>query len=209
MSLKKTILVIDKDYQETIFLNDFFVGEIDVLTTDDESMVNHLIDSKKENLSIILISDTFIKENITSKDIVNEIKALKIPLMGIVSQKNGEEKKFLELGINDLLYKPFTYNDVFGKIVDIVRKDETQKQLQIIMDNITAGVLLVDVGETFKCLYVNKGFLNFCVYDEEKYAQNVQSYISNYIFFDDETFVRNQLLQSVRDNKPFSFDFED
>ena len=71
MSLKKTILVIDKDYQETIFLNDFFVGEIDVLTTDDESMVNHLIDSKKENLSIILISDTFIKENITSKDIVN------------------------------------------------------------------------------------------------------------------------------------------
>ena len=92
MSLKKTILVIDKDYQETIFLNDFFVGEIDVLTTDDESMVNHLIDSKKENLSIILISDTFIKENITSKDIVNKIKTLKIPLMGIVSQKNGEEK---------------------------------------------------------------------------------------------------------------------
>lgn len=207
MSLKKTILVIDKDYQETTFLNDFFVGEIDVLTTDDEGTVNHLIDSKKENLSIILISDTFIKENITSKDIVNKIKTLKIPLMGIVSQKNGEEKKFLDLGINDLLYKPFTYSDVFGKIVDIVRKDETQKQLQIIMDNITAGVLLVDVGETFRCLYVNKGFLNFCVYDEEKYAQNVQSDISNYIFFDDETFVRNQLLQSVRDNKPFSFDF--
>jgi len=92
MSLKKTILVIDKDYQETTFLNDFFVGEIDVLTTDDEGTVNHLIDSKKENLSIILISDTFIKENITSKDIVNKIKTLKIPLMGIVSQKNGEEK---------------------------------------------------------------------------------------------------------------------
>ncbi|HPY55015.1 MAG TPA: hypothetical protein PLI14_05065, partial [Bacilli bacterium] len=81
MSLKKTILVIDKDYQETTFLNDFFVGEIDVLTTDDEGTVNHLIDSKKENLSIILISDTFIKENITSKDIVNKIKTLKIPLM--------------------------------------------------------------------------------------------------------------------------------
>jgi len=47
MSLKKTILVIDKDYQETTFLNDFFVGEIDVLTTDDEGTVNHLIDSKK------------------------------------------------------------------------------------------------------------------------------------------------------------------
>ncbi len=208
MNLKKTILVIDKDYQESIFLNDFLASEFDVLTINDECIINNIINTQKENLLIILISDTFMNENITSKGVIDRIKALKIPLLGIVSQKgNGEEKKFLDLGIIDLLYKPFTYGDVFGEIVNIVKKDKTQKQLQLIMDNITGGVLLIDVGETLRCLYVNQGFFSFSGYSEEKYHQNMQIDIARYIFSEDEPFVRNQLTQAVKDNKPFSFDF--
>ncbi|MFA6611116.1 MAG: EAL domain-containing protein [Bacilli bacterium] len=208
MNLKKIILIIDKDYQKSLFLKELFVDEFDILFANDENSIKDLISNSKEDLAIILVSDVFISNNKTNKNLLDIIKKEDIPLLGIINKKDSnEEKELLDFGITDHIYQPFMFENVYNKVVDIIREKKAQNQLQTIMDNVTGGVLLLEVGEILRCLYVNKGFFNFSGYSEENYHRNTQADIAKYIFFDDEAFVKEQLLQAVKDNAPFSFDF--
>lgn len=208
MNLKKIILIGDNDYQKTNFLKDLFSDKVDIVSTNDVNIVKEALEKKREYTSLVLVNDTCLYSETINKDLIDEIYAKEIPLVGIVNQQGCEEEKSLQkLGIFDFLYQPLTHNSVLEKIIEIIKKDETQEQLQTIMNNITGGVLLLEVGETLKCIFVNKGFFSFSGYSEERYRQNKEANVLEYIFADDQQFVKEQLLQAIRENLPFSFDF--
>lgn len=98
-----------------------------------------------------------------------------IPVIIITSFEEAEaELRALDLGATDLIRKPFDPRIVIQRIKNCLLQRETEKirmenkllreqtqaqiQLKAIMDNLTGGIILLEVGDTFRPLYMSKGF---------------------------------------------------
>lgn len=189
MNINNTsILIVDDDSGTIDILTKVFKKEYNVFSALSGEEAMCLLKSRGNDISVVLLD--LLMPGMSGFDVISKIKSdpalADIPIVVITAMSDSSaEIKALDMGACDMIQKPFNarvvqqrvknvivnrhINDVKLENMKLREQNQSQQQLQSILENMTGGVALVEYGPTPKAIYLNKSFIGFGGYTEEEY----------------------------------------
>ncbi len=123
--MKKKLLIVDDAVSMLLLLKKFFDNEYEVITY---KSVNEAIQYLENNLDVpdLIISDLNMGD-VSGEDFVKYLKShnktAEVPTFILTSNDQSSVRvKFLKLGVDDILIKPFNFDELSLRVSNIIRR---------------------------------------------------------------------------------------
>ena len=186
-----TLLIVDDSEINRALLRELLENEYEIIEADNGIKALEVMRRRKHDIAVVILD--IIMPVMNGYEVLEEkrkdAKIADIPVIVVTSMSDvHSEVHALELGAADLIAKPYDTQIVSRRIKSVIEQREMERmrienallreqnqaqiQLKAILDNMLGGVVLMEAGDSFKSIYLNKGFYELGQYTPEEFAEH-------------------------------------
>lgn len=221
----RTILIVDDQSINREILANVLGDEYALMQAESGEEALALLTQRPDQVDLILLD--LVMPGMSGYDMIKKLRDVpilqEIPVMVVTALDDvDDEVQALDLGAVDLITKPFDARIVRQRIRNVldrrcycqvmhendVLREQTQAQVQLhaIMDNMMGGIMLLEMSESVRAIYINNGFFDMPLHDRARLAEYEEDILAH-IHPEDKNALLTNAREATRSHRPFTADY--